>query len=72
MQGDMGYGYVEKSTLLLFCSHTYMPAQDKTNNKTCVASNDTDQPVHPPITAKVLAYPSLDSLVATEDTISED
>ena len=33
---------------------------------TCMASKDSDQPVHPPNMAKALAYPSLDSLEAVE------
>ena len=43
-------------------------AQDKTYNKTCVTSKDTDQPVHPPSMARVLVYPSLDSQEAVEGT----
>ena len=43
-----------------------MPAQDKTYNKTCMTSKDSDQPVHPPSMAKVLIYLSLASLEAVE------
>ena len=46
----------------------FEPAQDKTYNKTCVTRKDSDQPVHPPSTAKILVYPSPDSLEAVEDT----
>ena len=42
---------------------TYWPAHNKTYNKTCVISKESDQPVYPPGTsmAKVFIYPSLDS-----------
>ena len=40
------------------------PAHDKTYNKTCVTSKDSDQPVHPHIMARVLVYSSLNSLEA--------
>ena len=36
------------------------PAHDKTYNKTCVTSKNSGQPVHIPIIARVLIYPSLD------------
>ena len=35
-------------------------------SKTCVTSKDSDQPVRPPSMARVLVYPSLDSLEAVE------
>ena len=38
------------------------PAHDKTYNKTCVTSTDSYLPVHPSSMAKVLFYPSLESL----------
>ena len=38
----------------------------KTNNKTCVTSKDSDQPVHPPSMARVLRHPSLENLEAVE------
>ena len=44
------------------------PAHDKTYNKTCVTSKDSDQPVHTPSMARVITYPSLDSLEAVEGT----
>ena len=37
------------------------PAHDKTYNKTCATSKDSDQPVHPLSKARVLMHPSLDS-----------
>ena len=43
-----------------------MSAHDKTYNKTCVASKDSDRPVHLLITARVLVHPSLDSLETVE------
>ena len=43
-------------------------SHDKTYNKNCVTSKDSDQPVHPPSMAKVLVYPSLDNLEAVEGT----
>ena len=39
----------------------FKPAHDKNYSKTCVTSKDSDRPVHPPIMARVLVYPSLDS-----------
>ena len=49
------------------------PAHDKTYNKTCVTSNDSDHPVHPPSVARPLVYmyPSFDSLEAVEDTCGQ-
>ena len=44
------------------------PKQDKTYNKTCVTSKDSDQPVHPPSMARILISPSLDSMEAVEGT----
>ena len=42
------------------------PGHDKTYNKTCVTSKDSDQPVHPPSVARLLFYFSLDSPEAVE------
>ena len=44
-----------QSIVIKFC---YEPAHDKTYNKTCVTSKDSDQPVHPPSMPMVLVYPS--------------
>ena len=41
---------------------SYEPAHDKTCNKPCATSKDSDQPVYPHSMARVLIYPSLDSL----------
>ena len=49
----------------------YEPANDKTYNKTCMTSKDSDQPVHPPSMAKIFVYPSLDSLEAAEGTCNQ-
>ena len=46
-------------------------AQDKTYNKTCVTSKDSDQPIYPPSIARVLFYPSLDIPEAVEDTCDQ-
>ena len=46
-----------------------MPVHDKTYNKTCVTSKDSDHHVHLPSMARVLIYPSSDSLEAVEDTV---
>ena len=35
----------------------YEPAHDKTYNKTCVTSKNSDQPVRPPSMPRVLIYP---------------
>ena len=42
-------------------SLTFEPVHDKTYNKTCVTSKDSEQPVYLPIMAMLLIYPSLDS-----------
>ena len=42
------------------------PVHNKTYNKTCVTSKDSDLPVHPSSTEWVIVYPSLDSLEAVE------
>ena len=47
------------------------PARDKTYNKTCVTSKDSDKPVHPLSTARLLIYPSLDSPGAVEGTCDQ-
>ena len=41
----------------------------KIYNKTFVTRKDSDQPVHPPNMARVLVYPSLDSLKAVKSTV---
>ena len=43
----------------------------KHNNKTCVTSKDTAQPVHPPSMARLLVYLSLNSLEALKGTCSQ-
>ena len=40
-------------------------------NKTCVASKDSDQPVHPPSMARGPVYPSFDNPEAVEDTCDQ-
>ena len=45
------------------------PAHDKTYSKTCVASKDSDQTVHPPSMARFLIYLSLDSLAVVDDIL---
>ena len=48
-------------------------AHNKTYNKTCVTSKDSDQPVHPPSMARVLIYSSLASPEVVEgNTISAE
>ena len=42
-------------------NNIYEPAHDKTYNKTCVTSKDSDQPVHPSSMARVLVHPCKDS-----------
>ena len=46
--------------------HIYEHAHNRAYNKTCVTSKDSNTPVHPPIMARVLVYPSLDSLKAVK------
>ena len=48
------------------------PAHDKTYNKTCVTSKDSDHPVHPSSMSRVLVYPSLGSLEAVKVTHYEN
>ena len=57
--------------LNLFSMTRYEPAHDKTYNKTCATSNDSGQPVYPPTMARVLVYPSSDSLAALERTCDQ-
>ena len=45
---------------------SFESSHDKTSNKTCVTSKDSDQPVHPPSIARVFIHPSLDSSEAVE------
>ena len=45
-----------------------MPAHEKTVNKTCVTSKDSDQLIHSLSMARVLVYPSLESMEAEEST----
>ena len=46
----------------------YEPMCNKTYNKTCVTSKDSNQPVHPLSMPMGLFYPSLDSLEAIAGT----
>ena len=41
------------------------------NNRICVTSKDSDQPVHPPNIAGVIVCPSLDSPEAVEGTCDQ-
>ena len=43
-------------------------AHDKTYNKTCVTSKDSDKTVHPLSMTRLLVYPSLDSPESVEGT----
>ena len=56
---------------IIYRSITTELAHDKTCNKTCVTNKDSDQPVHLPITAMILVYPSLDSPEAVEGTCDQ-
>ena len=49
-------------------TNIFEPAHDKTYNKTCVTSKEPNQPVCPPSMARILVYPSLDSLEDVEGT----
>ena len=49
----------------------FEPAHDKTYNKTCVASKDSDQPLYPPIMLRVLVLSSLDRPEAVEGTCDQ-
>ena len=47
------------------------PAHDKTCNKSCVTSKDSDQPIHPPSMARILIYPSLDNPEVAEGSCNQ-
>ena len=49
----------------------FEPVHDETYNKNCVTSKDLDQPVHPPSMARILVYPSLDSLESVDGTCDQ-
>ena len=49
----------------------YETAHDKTYNKTCVTSKDSDQPVHSPSKAIILSHSSFDSLEVAEGTCNQ-
>ena len=46
----------------------FEPVHDKSFNKTCVTSKDSDQPVHLSSLAGVVIFPSLESPKAVEGT----
>ena len=52
----------------MYTAEILEPAHDKKYNKSCVTSEDSDQPVHPPRMARALVYPSSDNLQAVEGT----
>ena len=52
-------------------SMKYEPAYDKTYNKTCGISKDSEQPVHAPSEARILVYHCLDSLEAVKGTCDQ-
>ena len=60
-------------SLLLFEFYFYNiePEHDKTYNNTCVTNKDSDQPVNPSSMARLLVYPSFDSLEAEEGTCAQ-
>ena len=60
-----------KSIVNFFFNEIIEPAYDKTHNETCVTSIDSDQTVYLPSKARVLVYPSLDSLEAVEGTCDQ-
>ena len=49
----------------------FEPAHDKTYNKTCVTSNVSYMPVHPPSMTNVLVQSSLDYLQPIEGTCDQ-
>ena len=60
----------------LICCYGYIffllePVHDKTYNKTCVTSKNSDSPVHPPSMTRVLIHPSLDSQEAVEGSCDQ-
>ena len=59
---DLGLQYAQ------FAYGIYESAHGKIFNTTCVTSKDSDPTVQPPSMARVLIYPSLDSLEAADCT----
>ena len=57
----------------LTCAHRYRnwASAWQMYHKTCMTSKDSDQPAHPPSMARVLVYPSLNSLNAVEGTCDQ-
>ena len=49
----------------------FEPAHDKTYNKTCMSSKDSDHPVHQFSMVRAVVYPSLNSLEAVERTCGQ-
>ena len=58
------FSFIQASCSFVFIKQYLVneSTHDKTNNKTFVTSKLSDQPVYPPYMARVLVYPSLDSL----------
>ena len=67
----MPWGLCSKDLSFLGYLYINEPAHDKTYNKTCETSKDSDQPVHPSSMARVLVHPSLDSPEAIEVTCNK-
>ena len=67
------FAFFSKPYLLLTVPEQkpFEPGHDKTHSKACVASEDSDQPVHRPGMARVLVYPILDSSEAVEGTCDQ-
>ena len=53
---------MESCRVRLYYDFIYEPGHDKTYDKICVTSKESDHSVHPPSMARVPVYPSLDSL----------
>ena len=52
-------------------TNTFEPVHDKTYNKACVTSKDSDQPVHSPNIARVIFNLSLDSPETVKGTCDQ-
>ena len=55
----------------IYGDNFFKPAHGKTYSETFVTNKDADQPVRLPSMARVLVYPSLDSLEAVEGTCDQ-
>ena len=69
--GELHIYFCSSLNYVFYCIiYLYEPAQEKTYNKICVTSKDSDQPVHPP-SMTILIYPSLGGPDTIEGTCDQ-